>query len=67
MRARTTGTISIAGGTSESFTYNEDLLMASFFHPTWGSSTKVNDGTKWCSEFKITLPADGTAATATAT
>jgi len=32
--------------------------MASFYHEVWPSTTKVADGTSWCSPFKTTLDAE---------
>jgi hypothetical protein len=41
-------------------TWNEDLLMASFYHSAYTTSTAVKDGTKWCSQWKNTIKSDGT-------
>ena len=42
-------------------------MMDTFYHPTWESSVKVTDGTKWCSNYLVSLPNDKTLKTATAT
>jgi hypothetical protein len=55
----TTG-INFTVGTGDAFSWHEDLLMASFFHPQWGSTTAITDGTKWCSNFRSELNVDGT-------
>lgn len=58
--------ISLGGGSSDVFIWNEDLLMASMYHPMWIAET--TDGTRWCSTFSMTLSKDGvTTKTATAT
>lgn len=58
---------SYGGGTSDVFSWHEDLLMSSFYQSGWGSSTKVTDGSKWCSDYLIPLANGGTINSATAT
>lgn len=43
------------------FQWNEDLGLAAQYQSSWTTSTAVTDGTRWCSEWKKTLAADGTA------
>lgn len=56
-----------AAAASHVFAYHDEILMAAFYHAHWGGSTKIADGTKWCSDFKTTLNVNGDANTATAT
>ena len=67
-RAGVTGVITMAGGKDlKAFTWQEDLLMSSFYHSTWQGTAKWNDGSRWCSDFKVVLPVAGTAVEAMAT
>jgi len=67
MRANVSGVQQIGGGNSADFVWQADILLSSFYHQTWQGASKWNDGSRWCSNFKNDLLADGTAATATAT
>ena len=59
MRAGVSGAIpSYGDGESAAFTWQSDLVLASFYHPTWGSTTPVTDGSKWCSNFKNVINKD---------
>lgn len=68
MRAKVSGVVTPIGaaGSSDSFSWNEDLLMASFYQSEF-DTVKITDGSAWCSKFNIALPKDGTPALATAT
>ena len=47
--------------------WHEDLLMAAFYHSTWGLTTPVTDGTKWCSDYLNEATLGSNALTMTAT
>jgi hypothetical protein len=49
------------------FKWNQDLAAASFYHSTFTTSTLDETGSKWCSNWQVTLAATGDAATMTAT
>jgi hypothetical protein len=59
-QAGITSGLTIGGGTAIAFTWIEDILMASFYHPTWEGTVEITSGTKWCSDFKNELVLDGT-------
>lgn len=57
--------ITAKGSATYLWTFNSDVLLASVMQSGW-TGTEVTDGTKWCSDFKVTLKKDGTKGTATA-
>lgn len=66
LKSNTIGGMKVALTSYPTIRYNEDIVMASFYHEAWPSTTVVDDGTAWCSPFKTTLNADGTKSTITA-
>lgn len=49
-------------GSFGTVTWDQDILIASLYHPAWASATAVTDGSAWCSGLRTQLKTDGTTA-----
>lgn len=45
----------LAATTVTKYSWNLDILLHTFYHAQYGSTTAVTDGTKWCTDFEVKL------------
>lgn len=55
------------GGTALTYTWNEDILLASLYQSSVADDTLITTGASWCSKWMTTLADAGTASTLSAT